>query len=247
MKNKCCHIVLLLKILICLIMTFACSRQPGGVLSVKQMEDALYDIYLAQGLLQRSSQYQSMGAKDTLVAAVLAKHNITQAQFDTSLVWYSMQTETYIKITDRVSKRIKLLYDNLNERMQTVEKYRRKRDPVNLPQCLHLSNISQNTFAFNLDSIKIGQIDTANFHFSFKVIGLPLHDSIQAGIMFTYTDTVVTQQIVVSENTAYAILKPKERRASLKKIDGYLHYPIKDLSPSTALIYDMSYTSKDNQ
>lgn len=78
---------------------------PDGVLSPKEMEDVLYDYHLADAMAQDDDADQ--GYKERMYrAGVLKKHDVTQAVFDSSMVYYLRHTEELQKIYERLSDRL---------------------------------------------------------------------------------------------------------------------------------------------
>ena len=86
--------------------------RPRGVLSNREMRDVLYDLHRADGALQVAGYHYS---HDQELAAyyknVLDKHGITQAQFDSSLVWYTDNPQIFNKIYPKVMERLEADYD----------------------------------------------------------------------------------------------------------------------------------------
>ncbi len=83
-----------------------CAR-PDDVMRAGKMEDVLYDLHIAEGIIYaRGYAY----GHDSLVAkyyeSVLAKHGITQAEFDSSLVWYTDHPLRFNKIYPKVIARL---------------------------------------------------------------------------------------------------------------------------------------------
>lgn len=71
------------------------------------MEDILYDYHLAQALAQRETDYQSSQKDRTkYFYAVLAKHDVTEADFDSSMVYYYGNIPELQKIYQRVEDRM---------------------------------------------------------------------------------------------------------------------------------------------
>ena len=79
------------------------SCRPHGVLSSRQMRSLLVDLHKTDALLQVSGlQYGHNEAEDIYYAMVLEQHGITQAQFDSSLVWYTAHPQLFDKIYPKV-------------------------------------------------------------------------------------------------------------------------------------------------
>lgn len=89
------------------ILLSASSCRPKGILSSQQMEDILVDLHTAEGMLQEAG-YNYGHDEDVrgYYLAVLKQHKTTQAQFDTSLVWYTANPTIFDKIYPKVIERL---------------------------------------------------------------------------------------------------------------------------------------------
>lgn len=105
------------KLMICLVAVMAllfcvssCKPSlPSGVLSKGKMTDILYDYHLALAMAHmddNGDKGQSLAYRE----AVLRKHDVTSAEFDTSMVYYMRHTElledVYKDLTDRYNNEI---------------------------------------------------------------------------------------------------------------------------------------------
>lgn len=105
------------KLMICLVAVMAllfcvssCKPSlPGGVLSKGKMTDILYDYHLALAMAHmddNGDKGQSLAYRE----AVLRKHDVTSAEFDSSMVYYMRHTElledVYKDLTDRCNNEI---------------------------------------------------------------------------------------------------------------------------------------------
>ena len=97
------HIILL--ITACLLLFTAC--RPKGVLSSREMRDLLYDLHRADGAIQVAGyNYSHDEELARYYQSVLDKHGVTQAQFDSSLVWYTDNPQRFNKIYPKVVARL---------------------------------------------------------------------------------------------------------------------------------------------
>ncbi|MBQ4391060.1 MAG: DUF4296 domain-containing protein [Paludibacteraceae bacterium] len=81
--------------------------RPRGVLSQHKMRSVIYDLHRADGILQQSGY--TYGHDEELNAyyeAVLEKHGVTQAQFDSSLVWYTANPNRFQLIYPKVIQKL---------------------------------------------------------------------------------------------------------------------------------------------
>jgi len=93
-----------------LIVLVACESKPDGLLSKREMEDVLYDYHIAQ-CMASDLPFDERFRSHSFVEAVYEKHGITEAQFDSSLVYYNRHTTEIKNIYDRVKLRLEK-YDN---------------------------------------------------------------------------------------------------------------------------------------
>ena len=66
----------------------SCEEKPEGLLSKREMEEVLYDYHIAQYMASNLS-FDERYKSHLYVEAVFEKHGITEAQFDSSLVYYN--------------------------------------------------------------------------------------------------------------------------------------------------------------
>lgn len=84
-------------------MLSACGKTPSGVLSEKEMRNVMTDMLIAESMVNvEYNTYQNDTVKMALYESVFRKHGINQAVYDSSLVWYGRNLDTYMKIYDRV-------------------------------------------------------------------------------------------------------------------------------------------------
>lgn len=92
-------------IILCAAVFTAC--RPRNILSPKQMEDIFVDLHTAEGMIEISGlNYGQDERLKGYFQSVLDKHGITQAQFDSSLVWYTSNPVIFEKIYPKVVERL---------------------------------------------------------------------------------------------------------------------------------------------
>lgn len=118
----------LLKILLLtsLFATFVGCR-PRNVLSSREMRELLYDLHRVDGAMQiLGYNYGHDQELSAYYKAVLDKHGITQAQFDSSLVWYTDNPQIFNKIYPVVLERLQadLDYEEAlrDERLENIRR-----------------------------------------------------------------------------------------------------------------------------
>ena len=92
--------------IVCVLLAIVGCR-PRGILSNREMREVLYDLHRADGAIQTAGYNY---AHDQEVARyyknVLDKHGITQAEFDSSLVWFTDNPQIFNKIYPKVIERL---------------------------------------------------------------------------------------------------------------------------------------------
>lgn len=98
--------LLFLSILLLMLSLTSCTvRRPHGILSKSKLEKVLYDYHLARMMGMLSGD--SADFREHLYTdAVLQKYNITQAELDTTLLWYSRHTDDLYNVYENVQKRL---------------------------------------------------------------------------------------------------------------------------------------------
>ena len=86
----------------------ACTPSvPSDVIQPDEMEDILYDYYISQAMAgQALNQKDASYDRYVYFSAVLQKHGVTEADFDSSLVYYYSN-----------AKRLHGIYSSLSERI----------------------------------------------------------------------------------------------------------------------------------
>lgn len=85
-------------------------KRPDTVLSDAKMEAILYDYHIAKALGDELP-YNESYKKVLYVESVFKKHGVTQAEFDSSMVWFSRHPEILAKIYSPVNERLKAKRD----------------------------------------------------------------------------------------------------------------------------------------
>lgn len=101
----------------CIFLLTACKPPlPNGVLSEGKMEDVLYDFHLAQGMAETvpfDEGHTLEQVRYEYLQAVLKKHDITEAEFDSSLVFYCSDLTRMNRIYSHLTARLQREADAL--------------------------------------------------------------------------------------------------------------------------------------
>lgn len=183
-------------------MLTACS-QSSAVLDRDRMADILVDVHKAEGLFEaQPEQYESDAAKERLVLAVLEKHGVTKADYDSSLVWYSAHLKEFIRVYNQVRTRMTDEQDSLKA-LLNVDVTSAVGDTVELLRETPYGVWDGSVFAGR----RILSVPSdSNFRasdsvaWSFRVVQLPKHYRAVATLSLLYdADSMQSQTCVVSE------------------------------------------------
>ncbi|MDR2147684.1 MAG: DUF4296 domain-containing protein, partial [Tannerella sp.] len=112
MKNK----LRIVSVFIIIFLSASCSRVPKDVISEKKMRKVLYDMQVAEAMVSvEYEKYRTTEEKQKLYDAVFDKHGITQAEYDSSLIWYGKNMDLYMAVYKLVLKDIEKNIDLLGD------------------------------------------------------------------------------------------------------------------------------------
>ncbi|MDR1331445.1 MAG: DUF4296 domain-containing protein [Tannerella sp.] len=101
---------------LCAATLLSCSRTPEGILPEKKMKETLVDMQLAEEMINMdASTFQTNEEKTALYRSVFRKHGVTEAEYDSSLVWYGRNLETYMRIYRQALAEVQVRIDALGD------------------------------------------------------------------------------------------------------------------------------------
>jgi len=238
------------------ILVFSCNR-PKEVLSKKEMEKLMYDIYIAEAMIENDyATFDTPEKKEAFMQQVFRKHGVTEAQWDTSLSWYADHIDIYLKINDSIKARILREQKNIEQQItqqysRDQEKQRKNQSPSYIPPIYNFAMMgSKSGFSFALNETEISkQIDQNDFDFRFDVIGLSqqIVPKLTSMLILEYRDTILYKNKQVTSNQSYSISASKYiPNDTLQKLSGFIHLQDRmNLNP-TIQIYNISLSKRQN-
>lgn len=224
------------------------KRIPSDVIQPGAMENLLYDYHLAttlQGNLPHTESYK----KEAYIEYVFRKHGITEAEFDSSMVWYS-----------RHGDQLSAIYDDLRKRFEAAEKQVRKltdrrsgqtsltlfRDTVDMPPIYWLSASElTNKVAFELRADtsfkpRDGMTWEADFLF---MPNTPGKAKAVMGLNFTFANdsTQGITRVITSPGVQRLTLRA-DSAYEFKTINGFIYYDADPRTESSVLVSGISLT-----
>lgn len=235
----------------------SCTNRPKEVLNRKKMEQLMYDIYVAESIIENDyATFDTPEKKEALINEVFRKHGITPSQWDTSLSWYSDHVDIYLKMNDSVKSRLKreqLRIEQLisQEYSREQELNRRNRSRAYIPTS-YVFGLTENGsgFSFQLSKSEIDQYESENLDFHFETIGIPaknLHD-IQSMLILEYKDTVIYRSASVSSNGHYSLPISKYiANDTLQSASGFVKMHKKPFVPSFIQVYNIALEERSQE
>jgi hypothetical protein len=96
----------------------SCGKEiPDEIIQPSKMEKILYDYHLTMGMSDNSKNTE----KEARKKYIFQKHGITAADFDSSMVWYTRESQELMSIYENLNKRFKREYEHVERLLESRE------------------------------------------------------------------------------------------------------------------------------
>ena len=225
------------KLMICLVAVMAllfcvssCKPSlPSGVLSKGKMTDILYDYHLALAMAHmddNGDKGQSLAYRE----AVLRKHDVTSAEFDSSMVYYMRHTElledVYKDLTDRYNNEITAMggsakeggeFANLSATSDTANVWNLATSMVFMP----VKPFNSTSFDIKVDST-FHKGDRLMLDFDAQFI---YQDGMRNGVAMLAVqfgnDSIAQRTIMIQSTQHYSVELSDDDSLGIKSVKGY--------------------------
>lgn len=225
------------KLMICLVAVMAllfcvssCKPSlPSGVLSKGKMTDILYDYHLALAMAHmddNGDKGQSLAYRE----AVLRKHDVTSAEFDSSMVYYMRHTElledVYKDLTDRYNNEITAMggsakeggeFANLSATGDTANVWNLAASMVFMP----VKPFNSTSFNIKVDST-FHKGDRLMLDFDAQFI---YQDGMRNGVAMLAVqfgnDSIAQRTIMIQSTQHYSVKLSDDDSLGIKSVKGY--------------------------
>ncbi|MBQ9357269.1 MAG: DUF4296 domain-containing protein [Prevotella sp.] len=206
---------------------------PKQYIQPDDMEDILVDYHLAKAMALEGGmpQYDRNYSQSLLTAAVLAKHGVTQAEFDSSLVYYYTRSDRFDPIYKRVAERLEEIalsqgasegdigkYANFNATGDTANIWPDRTTALMLPAPPY------NIWQFNIEAdTTFRRGDRLMMQFMSDYM---FQAGTKAGVVYlavTYEDTVVSRNLHFSVSGLSQLRVPELADRMPKSIKGFFY------------------------
>lgn len=206
-------------------------KVPSDIIQPSKMEDLLYDYHLAQAVADQDAPNKADYNRRLYFDAVLKKHKVTQAEFDSSMLYYQRHTERLYNIYDNINKRLQneagtnsgdganSKYANLKANSDTALIWK-----GNTSEFL-LASAPFNKMSFYIKADSSYHAGDA-FEFSMDVQFIMEDGSRDAVALLAVrydNDSIATQNIHMSSPSHYTIMIPSFPKHKIKDIRGFVY------------------------
>ena len=103
----------------CLAFMTSCGKEiPSDIIQPLKMEKVLYDYHLSMGV----SSNMDNAEKEACKKFVFQKHGISEAEFDSSMVWYTRETKELTAIYNNLDRKFNQEHKQIERLLETIDK-----------------------------------------------------------------------------------------------------------------------------
>lgn len=213
----------------CLALMTSCGKEiPDEIIQPETMEKILYDYHLSMSMTQSSKNTEKEAQKNF----IFQKYQVTEAEFDSSMVWYTRETKELMTIYENLDKRFNREYNHIERLLESREEANARTsvsgDTVDIWRKGDLHWFSM-TPLNRLLSFEI-KADTTfherdaflwNVDYHFLAEG-----KIRMGLNVVYeNDSVQAMTKVVNSSGSQSIYLHTDSAFKIKEVNGFIHVP----------------------
>ena len=209
--------------------TTSCGRVPKDILTQQKMRVVLYDMQLAEALIESNpADFGTNNERQDVYNAVFAKHNITQSELDSSMIWYGKNMDLYIRIYDLVIKDINDSFESLGEIKPSPLSV-----DVSAKDSIDIWMLKQ-SFTFSPDNIfntlsfdilpHVPFSSGSSFVLGMSAWGLPegMPYNPRIHISAVHEDTIISVNSMLNKNGYFEVALKTIATKQIKRVHGYI-------------------------
>lgn len=221
----------------------ACQvKRPDVVLSDTQMENVLYDFHVAKAMGE-DIPYNESYKRVLYLESVYKKYGITQADFDTSMVWFARNPDALTKIYENVNARLKAERDGINHLIALRDNKPKESlpgDSIDVWIWQHIYELTgmpldnKITFALPTDT-NFKDRDTLRWTVHFRFLNEQPVDSVYAPLMamqIFYDKDTISDMLKVQNSGTETLQLAADTLGKIKEIRGFIYYPMQKTAQS---------------
>lgn len=212
-------------------------ERPETVMTDAKMEAVLYDYHIARAIGEEVP-YDENYKRVLYVESVFKKHGITQADFDTSMVWFARNPEVLSKIYEKVNQKLRTERDHINKLIAIRDnkpKESQSGDSIDVWMWQRIYQLTgmpldnKITFALSSDS-NFYDRDTLcwNIRFRFEERIDTFNVPIMALQIHYENDSLVSKVGKITTSGVKSIALSADTLGPIKEIRGFVYYPLQE-------------------
>ena len=212
-------------------------ERPETVMTDAKMEAVLYDYHIARAMGEEVP-YEENYKRVLYVESVFKKHGITQADFDTSMVWFARNPEVLSKIYEKVNQKLRTERDHINKLIAIRDNKPRESqsgDSIDVWMWQRIYQLTgmpldnKITFSFSSDS-NFYDRDTLcwNVRFRFEERSDTFNVPVMALQIHYESDSLVSKVSKIKTPGAKSIALSADTLGPIKEIRGFVFYPLQE-------------------
>ena len=234
-------------------------ERPETVFSNERMEAVLLDYHLARAMGEELS-YDDRYKRELYLEAVFKKHGITEAEFDSSMVWFARHPEVMAGIYENIRGKLKNQRDYINNLIAERDNKPRLSLPGDSVNVWFWQNFYQLTgspldnkvtFVLSPDT-NFQDRDTLRWNVRFRFMESGRVDTAYAPVMALQVrykhDSIVSAARKILADTLGTVMLAADTLGKMEEIRGFIYYPQQSVPRILSLdqISLMRYRSTDS-
>lgn len=225
------------------VLFFSCKPQvPSKYLQPDEMENILFDYHIAMGMVSENDSDDS--EKRLYTQSVFKKYGITEAEFDSSLVYYTRHSDRLLAIYEDLSKRLDDEAVSLGASAGDISKFGENAlsgDTSNIwktsPSIVLATIVPNNVESFHF-------VADSTFHKGDKIVlsfdtQFIFQDGFKDGVAMLAVrfnnDSIASRFVHISSSSHYDIIVADDKRLGIKSVRGFISLQNQEHSSFTTL------------
>ena len=230
----------------CLALLSSCGKEiPDEIIQPSKMEKVLYDYHLTLGISENSKNTE----KEARKKYVFQKHGITAADFDSSMVWYTRESQELMGIYENLNKRFKREYEHVERLLESREEINTRSfasgDTVNIwmkEDILWFTKAPLNnklTFEIKVDTT-FHQRDAFDWNMDWYFMA---EGEAIMGLNVIYdNDSVIGMTKSITESGPQSIYLHTDSAYNIKSLNGFIYVPQNQAKQPNILLHKINLT-----
>ena len=230
----------------CLALLSSCGKEiPDEIIQPSKMEKVLYDYHLTLGMSENSKNTE----KEARKKYIFQKHGITAADFDSSMVWYTRESQELMGIYENLNKRFKREYEHVERLLESREEINTRSfasgDTVNIwmkEDILWFTKAPLNnklTFEIKADTT-FHQRDAFDWNMDWYFMA---EGEAIMGLNVIYdNDSVIGMTKSITESGPQSIYLHTDSAYNIKSLNGFIYVPQNQAKQPNILLHKINLT-----